>query len=185
MEEDKNKEKLSSLEALLFIYGEPIAETKIQKTLGLKKAETEALIAAFKEELARPDRGLTRVVTSGNVQLVTKVQFNTLLESFAKEELGGELTPASLETLSIIAYLGPVNRAKIDYLRGVNSAFTVRNLLLRGLIERETNPDDSHSYLYAPSVELIRHLGLSNRESLPDYQKFQSLLKIGEEHNAG
>jgi segregation and condensation protein B len=72
-----------------------------------------------------------------------------------------DLGKAGLETLSIILYQGPISRAEIDYIRGVNSNFILRNLLIRGLIERVENPHDQRSFLYKPTLELISYLGLS------------------------
>ena len=62
-------------------------------------------------------------------------------KSFVKEELTEDLTPASLETLSIVAYLGPISRVRIEYLRGVNSSVILRSLMIRGLIERFADPE--------------------------------------------
>ena len=45
-----------------------------------------------------------------------------------KDELTEDLTPASLEALSIVAYLGPISRAKLEYLRGVNSIVILAQL---------------------------------------------------------
>ena len=60
-----------------------------------------------------------------------------ILKSIVNSEFDSELSKASLETLSIIIYKNTASRAEIDYIRGVNSSFILRNLLVRGLIERE------------------------------------------------
>jgi segregation and condensation protein B len=78
--------------------------------------------------------------------------------------------------LSIISYAGPITRADIEYIRGVNSSFTVRSLLMRGLIEREVDPKRANAYIYSASFDLLRHLGLSNNEDLPEYQKYKDLV---------
>jgi segregation and condensation protein B len=84
-----------------------------------------------------------------------------LIESMTKEELMKDLGKAGLETLSIVLYKGPISRTDIDYVRGVNSAFILRNLAIRGLIVKEENK-------YKPTLELISHLGMKNIEELPD-----------------
>ncbi len=71
--------------------------------------------------------------------------------------------------MAIILYRGPSTRAQIDYIRGVNTASTLRNLLARGLLERTGNPDDAREYLYRPTVELLAHLGVTEGKELPDY----------------
>jgi len=98
------------------------------------------------------------------------------LENFIKEEFKENLSPASLETLSIIVYLGPLSRAEIDYYRGVNSSFILRSLLIRGLIERYSDPKRANVYLYVSSFDLLKYLGVSKKEDLPDYGKFKEMM---------
>jgi segregation and condensation protein B len=87
----------------------------------------------------------------------------------AKSELQEGLSKAALEVLAIVAYLAPVARAQIDAIRGVNSHFTLRNLSLRGLLDRSGNPKDARGYVYEPSMNFLTTLGLNNIEKLPNY----------------
>lgn len=170
-------QKIAELEALLFIHGEPLALKKVGSILGVKPEELNALIAEFKKKLESEWRGLALVEDGEKVQLVTKPKFGKILESFIKEELSEDLSPASLEALALIAYFAPISRNRLDYLRGVNSTFIVRSLLLRGLVERFPDPGRANAFLYRPTLDLLRHLGLERREMLPDYEKFQLLLQ--------
>lgn len=176
MNQETFEKKLGELEALLFIYGEPLPRKKAEKTLDVSKVELDSLIEEFGKRLSAEDRGLNLMTDNEKIQLVTKPQFGKFLEHFVKAELSGDLTPASLETLSIILYLGPVSRGEIDYRRGVNSSFTLRNLLLRGLIEKSSDKEHQGSYLYQASFDLLKHLGITKKEELPEYEKFKSLL---------
>lgn len=177
MEADKLEENLASLEALLFIQGEPITKKRIGKILNLTLEDLEKVLGELQKRLEEGNRGLSLVLDAEKVQLVTKPKFRNLLESFVKEELSEELTPASVEALSILAYLGPISRSQLDFIRGVNSTFILRNLLIRGLVERSPDPKSPNTYLYSPSFQLLRHLGLKNKEELPEYGKYQELLK--------
>jgi segregation and condensation protein B len=167
---------LAKIEALLFIYGEPIDIKKLAKILGLKESEVKDGLGALEQELSRSERGLVLIQDKNKVQLATKPEFSKLLEEITKQEFSETLTPAALETLSIISYAGPITRADIEYIRGVNSSFTVRSLLMRGLIEREVDPKRANAYIYSASFDLLRHLGLSNNEDLPEYQKYKDLV---------
>lgn len=172
--------KLAELEALLFIHGEPITLKKIESVLRLDKEECEALVADMKKKLEDEGRGLQLVVSNEKVQLATKPEFNVILENFVREELSEDLTPASLEALSIISYLGPISRAKLEYLRGVNSLVILRSLMIRGLVERIADPDHANGFLYQPTFDLMKQLGLQGKEDLPEYARFQELLKVFE-----
>jgi len=177
MENLENNPKLESkLEALLFIYGEPIEVKKLAKISGLKESEVKDGLASLEKELAREERGLSLIQDKGRFQLVTKPEFSKLLEDITKQEFSEELTPAALETMSIVSYAGPITRADIEYIRGVNSSFTLRALLMRGLVEREADTKRSNAYVYSASFELLRHLGLLKKEDLPDYQKYNNLV---------
>lgn len=177
METEFDKGKLARLEALLFTHGEPMQKKKAQKILGVENEnEYEKLLHTLREELVSEKRGLALLTTKDEVQLVTKPQFGDLLLSFIKEELAEELTPASLEALSLIAYGGPLARTRLDFLRGVNSSFTLRTLRLRGLVERNPDPAAAHSFLYDLTAEALRHLGVGKREDLPRYGEFRAHL---------
>lgn len=170
-------EKIAKLEALLFIQGEPLTLKKIAVVLELEKGEVEKIVEELKKQLEEDSRGLTLVSDGEKVQLATKPQFGKILEDFVKEELSEDLTPASLESLAIVAYFGPISRARIEYVRGVNSIFILRSLLLRGLVERFPDPDRPNAFLYRPTFEAWRHLGMKGKEDLPDFGKYEELLR--------
>lgn len=171
----------AALEALLFIHGEPLSYKKIQAVLGIEKREDlDVLIADLAAKLAAEDRGLQLISDREKVQLATKPEFNGILEAFVKEEVSEDLSPASLEALAIIAYLGPISRAKLEYLRGVNSSVILRTLAIRGLIERFQDPEHPASLLYRPTFELMKHLGVKESGELPEHEKFRELLKVFE-----
>ncbi len=163
----------AKIEALLFIYGEPMDVKRIAGILGVKAEEVKTAAEQLRTQLA--GRGLALMENDGKYQLVTGPDHSTLLETVMKSELSENLTPAALETLSIVAYSGPISRAEIDYVRGVNSSFILRALSLRGLVEREVDPKRASAYVYKPSFDLLRHLGVSRPEDLPEYEKFRAL----------
>ena len=176
--------KLASLEALLFIHGEPLSYRKIESVLGFGKGEAESVAEELVKRLAEEGRGLQLVRDKEKIQLATKPEFNKIVEDFVKDELTEDLSPASVEALSIVAYLGPISRAKLEYLRGVNSIVILRSLTIRGLVERLPDPEHPSGFLYRPTFDLMKHLGIANKEDLPEYAKFQELLKVFETQNA-
>lgn len=167
----------AALEALLFIYGDPISYKKAAEVLGIKVDEVKKLAGQLRVQLQESGRGLVLVEHDDALQLATAGEFRTLLDKVLKAELHESLTPASLETLSIVAYAGPVSRAEIDYIRGVNSTYTLRALLLRGLISRQTDAARANTYLYQASIDLLHHLGVTRVTDLPEYTRFAELVK--------
>lgn len=161
--------KPAALEALLFVYGEPLSMEKAAKIAGCSVKDVVQAAAALEKELQTEERGLGLIIHQEQLQLVTKAEYSQLVEKVIKEEYGSDLSPALLETLAIIAYNGPISKAKIEHIRGVNSTFTIRRLLIRGLIEKTKEG-------YSASVNLLRHLGLKDIQQLPDYDKYNNLL---------
>lgn len=177
MDEVQIKKLIGRLEALLFLYGEPMAYKKIAKILEVSENEIKDALGVFSSELASENRGLSLLIDQEKIQLITKPEFGKLLEGIIKEEVNEALTPAALETLAIVAYSSPISRAEIEYIRGVNSTFMLRGLLIRGLIERGPDPKRGNVYLYSPSFELMKFIGISNVKDLPEYQRFNELVK--------
>ncbi len=159
----------SQIEALLFWKAEPLTAKKIASILNIDVEQIKVAIKNLHGELR--GRGLTLVEWEDEVTLGTAKEVSDLIEKLTKEELMKDLGKAGLETLSIILYQGPIARSEIDYIRGVNSQFIIRNLLVRGLIEKVDNPKDQRSYLYKPTLELLSHLGVSSNADIPEYEK--------------
>lgn len=177
---DKDIQKTKELEALLFIYGEAMPIAKVLKLLEIKADELSTLVDSLEKRLA--DGALVLLRHDAAFQIVTRPQYSDLLKKVVTVELEEGLTPPALETLSIILYSGPVTRARIDYIRGVNSSFILRSLLVRGLVQRSQDPERQNAFLYRASTDLIKHLGLQRLEQLPDFEKYQQTLlqmKIG------
>ena len=122
---------------------------------------------------------------NGNeVMFATAPEASTLIEKITKDELTRDLGKAGLEVLSIILYKGPVARREIDYIRGVNSNFIIRNLLIRGLIEKTESKEGERSFTYKPTFELLSYMGVSSAHELPEYEKMQAEITAVQENPA-
>lgn len=176
MDEQSHKQDslTAALEALLFVHGDPLDTKKIASALKAESQDVEQAIATLAGHLENNERGLMLMRHESRVQLVTKPMFSSLVEHLVKDEFEEKLTPAALETLSLVAYLGPISRARVDYLRGVNSSYSVRNLLMRGLVEKTADPQAPHVVAYRVSFDLLKHLGIASIEDLPDYKKYKN-----------
>jgi segregation and condensation protein B len=160
-------EHARALEALLFISGEPLTIREVSKYLELDKSGAEEAVQALTDALQ--GRGIVILRHNESVALATAPEVTEIASRIAKERLEGNLTKTQLETLSIILWKGKVSRTSIDYVRGVNSAFALRSLLVRGLIERVQDSKDARIFLYSPTLEFYKYLGISSGEELPEY----------------
>ncbi len=178
METLRYEAKYAALEALLFYYGEPMELKRVAKFLGMDEKSAEELLIEFGEVLGRDERRGLLLLRNGNVfQLGTKPPFHKFGEALAQEEFKEELTPAAVETLSIIAYLGPVTRSTIDFIRGVNSSFILRSLLMRGLVTRAPHERKKNVFEYSASFDFLRHMGIESPGALPEYDRYRRILE--------
>ena len=157
----------SKIEAILFWKGEPLSRKKLAEILNVNQTEINEGLEKLKGNLE--NRGIVLLEKDNEITLGTNPEVSKLIENLQKEELNKDLSKASLETLSIILYKDGVSRAVVDYIRGVNSSFTLRLLSVRGLVEKTPDPEDNRRYIYKPSFELLSFLGIKSKEELPDY----------------
>jgi segregation and condensation protein B len=114
------------------------------------------------------------IQTEKEVSLATAPQTRDFIEQIAKDEMSKEIGKAGLETLAIVLYNGPISRREVDYIRGVNSTFILRNLCVRGLLEKELDIKDQRVFRYKSSLNLLAHLGLKKIEDLPEFEMFKN-----------
>ncbi len=170
----------SYLESLLFVSGEPMSFDKLSKVLGAPEAAIGEAADALAREYQERRGGLRIVINDRRLQMVTAGENAGTVEKLLKLDIEGELSRSALETISIIAYRGPLSRAQIDEIRGVNTSFTLRQLAIRGLVEKLDNPNDARAYLYKLSFDFLRHLGVERVEDLPRYRELREKELVSE-----
>lgn len=162
------------IEAYLFYNGSPVTFAELKSVCQLNDEQLHASLEQLEQHLV--DGALTLVRDNTTIALSTKKEMSDFIQAIRKEELNKDIGKAGLETLSIVLYHGPISRAEIDYIRGVNSSFILRALMVRGLIKKETHKDDARTFVYLPTLELLTHLGVGSIEQLPDYESVTATL---------
>lgn len=159
---------LSILESILFVASKPLTVQTIGKAMKKDPADVTQAMDTLRLKYNRPDSGIHILCEGDTVRMATNPEHASFVDAFIKDEAAGELTKAQLETLTVIAYRGPITRGEIEQIRGVNCAVILRNLMIRGLIEEQ---EDVAAIvpMYAISMEALRHLGISMTTELPNY----------------
>jgi len=163
------------IEAILFWKGEPVEVSALSKMLDATPEEVSTALTALSETLT--SRGIRVVTNSAEVSLMTAPEMTEAIDALRKDEMKRDIGKAGAETLAIVLYRGPIGRSEIDYIRGVNSSFILRNLMMRGLVERIDNPRDKRAFAYGVTTDLLAHLGVSSKEELPEYASVMSSLE--------
>ncbi len=160
------------IEAILFYRGEPVTRAEIARDAALSPHAVSAGLVALAARLA--PSGLAVVEAGETVELRTAPDASALIEKLKREALSRDLGKAGAETLALILYRGPLSRSEIDYIRGVNSTFVLRNLLMRGLLTRNQNPKDQRGYIYEATTDLLSLLGVARASDLPEYESVRA-----------
>lgn len=157
-----------SIIALLFVSGEGMPISQLATLLNIKEDEIKNSLDEVKNILEKT--GLTLIIANNQISITTKGEFGELIDSFRKEELKGDLTPATLQVLTLVAYLDNPSRRDISFIRGVQSAQSIRTLTVRGLIER--NGENC-----SLTIDALRFLGISKVMELPEYENIKKELE--------
>lgn len=152
------------IEGLLFYKASPVKFSQLQKIFGVKEEILTTTLESLQKHLKTGPIRLA--LTDTHAQLVTAPDLDELIEGVRKDELKRDIGKAGAETLAIVLYKGPISRAEIDRIRGVNSAFILRNLMVRGLVERNIE-GKSHTFAITPT--LLAHFGITNKMELSNY----------------
>jgi segregation and condensation protein B len=155
----------AALEGLLFVAERPVTRREIATLAGVDRATVDARLGDLEVSLA--ERGIRLIVDGDRVELATAPEAGALVARYVGAD-AIRLSPASLETLAIVAYRQPVTRGAIERIRGVDSDYTVRSLLHRRLIvELGRSESPGRPFLYGTSFEFLERFGLTSVEDLP------------------
>src|SRR5690606_34101475 len=128
------------IEGVLFYKAAPMKIAALSRFFEASEEDVRNALETLKNRME--GTALRVLVTDTEAGIVTAPEIAEIIEKLRKDEFKRDIGKAGAETLAIILYRGPLTRAEIDSIRGVNSTFILRNLLIRGLIERRDNPKD-------------------------------------------
>ncbi len=155
----------AALEALLFVAERPLSRREIAALAGTDRETVDARIGDL--EVSLRDRGLRVVIDEERVELATAPEGGALVARYVGAD-AIRLSPASLETLAIVAYRQPITKSAVERIRGVDSDYTIRTLLHRRLVVELGRSDaPGRPYLYGTGFEFLERFGLTSLEDLP------------------
>lgn len=160
---------MSILESLLFVAGEEgISLKDIMDILELDEEKTKETIEQLGAEFAKEHHGIVLEHFGDKYKFVTKKENKEYLQRLVEMEENEYLSQSALETLAIIAYNEPITRTSIDAIRGVNSSYVVRKLVLKELIKEVGKSDlPGRPILYGTTDRFLDYFGLTSKEDLP------------------
>ena len=157
------------IEGLLFVCGEEgLSIEELCSITEKDKDEVSDIIKDIFNHYNSDEHGIQLEFLGNKFKFTTKEIHKDFYKKLVVNENSTNLGQSSLETLAIIAYNAPITRIEIDEIRGVNSAYVVRKLLLRGLIEEIGKADSpGKPKIYNVTSKFLDYFGLGTINDLP------------------
>ena len=175
------EDKLPIVEAVLFASGEPFEPQRLCEVTGLVKDELEQVMSALDEKYAKPDSGIELLRLEGSYQLATKQEFAPSVKSALEIKKNSQLSPAALETLTVIAYNQPVTKGFVENVRGVDSSGVVNSLVEKGLLAEAGRLDlPGRPIAYKTTDNFLRAFRLTSLKDLPPLSEQNEQITIDE-----
>ena len=157
-----------AIEAILFALGEPVETDRLCQALEADRAAVEAACRALAADYVARDAGIRLACLEDSWQLTSHAHWGDLIRGMLARQKPDKLSPAALETLTVVAYFQPVTRVYIDQVRGVDSSHSLALLLDRELVAPCGSLDaPGRPLLYRTTPAFLRSFGLSSLDDLP------------------
>lgn len=160
------------VESILFIAARPLTADKLAEYTGHGVGEVREALG-FLIDKYQGGSGIQLNRIGQSFQLATVAGSAGIVQRYLEEEEKKELTKPSLETLTIIAYRGPITKYELELIRGVHCGLILRNLLVRGLIE-SIEEKASGRILYQVTFDFLHYLGIRDTKELPEFERLSS-----------
>lgn len=159
-------ELIKGLQAIIFAADAPCEQERLASLLEVPVEEIEGMVEELAEQMR--DSALQVVRLAGGYQMATRPRYAGYVQRLREPE-PERLSPQALETLAIIAYLGPITRPEIDEIRGVNSTGSVNSLLEKSLVEIAGRKDaPGRPFLLVTTSHFLSTFGLHDLSELPE-----------------
>ena len=164
----------SAVEAVLFVSDEPLTAARLADIVGTSAKQIKRYIDDLNEKYEANNNAFRIEQVAGGYQMLTLSIYNCWLQKLLRARSVSKLTPASLETLAIIAYKQPVMRADVEAIRGVAVGEVIRNLMYKGLVKIVGRAEVlGRPMLYGTTKKFLEVFGLNSLKDLPKIEELK------------
>ncbi len=169
------KEIKAIIEALLFMWGDPLSIKDISSILEIDEKQISKLIDEMIDEFNFERRGIKIIQIEDSYQMSTRSEHFEWIKKLYSPKNTKTLSSAALETLSIIAYNQPITKSEIELIRGVRCDKAIDTLLEKGIIEEMGRLEKTgRPIIYGTTKEFLRCFGLASLDELPSLEEFET-----------
>jgi segregation and condensation protein B len=156
-----------TLEALLVVASQPLSPEELAAAADADAAQVEEALELLGERYCEDRSGIVLENVAGGYAFRASAAASEACSRLFEKPAEKGLSQAALETLAIIAYLGPVSRPEIARIRGVNVDGVVSGLVERGLIAEGGRDQEFGAVRYRTTPLFERVFGLESLAALP------------------
>jgi segregation and condensation protein B len=157
-----------TIEALLVVASQPLTVAELVEAAADESERVETALGLLRERYSEGRSGIVLEQVAGGWAFRAAREAAEACGRLFERPVQRSLSQASLETLAIVAYLGPCTRPDVARIRGVSADSAVANLVERGLIS-EAGRDDGvgGAIRYRTTPLFERVFGLESLSELP------------------
>jgi len=134
----------------------------------------EDAVNQLNEQYEREGRSFRLAAEAGGWRFLSQPDFAPWIEELLPEQKPPALSPAALETLSIIAYRQPITRSSMETIRGVGVDGVLQTLVDRDLVRSVGRANvPGRPMLYGTSEQFLTHFGINRIEDLPNGEELR------------
>ncbi len=176
----------SIIEALIFSSDEPLSGNDIIKAIkGIDGEDSEITLPdiencvnSLNENYLSQNKAFNILKIANGYLFATTEENAKYVGYLSSERTKRRLSPAALETLSIIAYKQPITKPELESIRGVNSDHILSSLLEKYLIAITGRADSvGRPLLYGTTDEFLKYFGLNNLTDLPKPREIEEIME--------
>jgi segregation and condensation protein B len=156
------------IEAILFVAGEPVLLSDLEKALEISPLELDTAVSALESDYSFNRRGICLKRFGDHIQLATRAEYAPYVEKLLQPVQKQSLSQAAMETLAVVAYRQPVTRSEVEAIRGVKCDYSIQSLTHKGLIAEVGRKEAlGRPILYGTTDAFLGHFGISTLYELP------------------
>lgn len=162
------------IEALLFMWGDPLNLKDISLILEIDEEEVRSIINEMIDEFNFERRGIRIIQIEDSYQMSTRTEHFEWIKKLYNPKSTKTLSSAALETLSIVAYNQPITKSEIEIIRGVRCDKALDTLLEKGIIEERGRLEKTgRPIIYGTTKDFLKYFGLTSLDDLPSLEEFE------------
>lgn len=156
-----------TVEALLVVASAPLTAGELAEAAADDPERVEAALGLVGERYREGRSGIVLEHVAGGWAFRASREAAEACARMVEKPAQRGLSQASLETLAIVAYLGPCTRPDVARIRGVSADSAVASLVERGLIAEAGRDDEGGAIRYRTTPLFERVFGLESLSQLP------------------